>query len=99
MIGFKFLSEIGDRFPQIASLATRFPNNENERIAKDHNKVLEELCNGHRMFDNMLQIHDISIDKGKGFIGTMKRWDMELEEFMKSVEKAKKKRNSMNRIE
>ena len=73
MVDFKLSSITGERHPKIVSPAARMMNSGNERHRDMYNKVLEELCDRHRMHDKLLRIHEIPLENEAEFIREMNK--------------------------
>ena len=83
------------KHPRIVSPAACLLNSVNERHRNKYIKVLEELCDRHRIHEKLLAIHQILMDREAVFIEEMYKWDKEIENFMKSAERRAAKKVSL----
>ena len=73
MLEFKSAIITGDKLPKNATPATRCLISNSDRIRKLYNKVLEELCDRHIMFEKILLVQGIPSDGEDAFIKEMNK--------------------------
>ena len=56
MVDFKSAMITGEWFPVIVAPSARLLNSNSDRIRRQYDKVLEDLCERHRMFETLLLI-------------------------------------------
>ena len=75
MLDFKPATITGNELPRIVTPAARLLDSSSERTREQYNKVPEELCDRHRMIEQLLWIQRIPMKEEDIFIREMNKWD------------------------
>jgi len=88
VVDFSSVSVIGMDFPNIVRPEARNLHCNSERIRDNYNKILDQLCHRHRMYERMKEIYDMAgVVSASEFQVLINKWDTDLEQYMKAAEK------------
>ena len=87
ILDFTSASLVGDVFPKVVTAKGRKLHCQSERLIRNYNKVLNQLCDRHQMFKKLLDIRKSSpLLTTAEFLLLMNKWNKEFEDYMKSAE-------------
>ena len=87
ILDFTSASLLGDVFPKIVTAKGRKLHCQSERLIRNYNKVLNQLCDRHQIFKKLLDIRKLSpLLTTSEFLLLVSKWDKEFEDYMRSAE-------------